>query len=54
MNDPVGGIDKCFYCSGEIVAEGLCSACLGDVDQDEMSEPDPYGFGEDYFPEFDG
>jgi hypothetical protein len=54
MNERTGGIDCCFYCSREIFAQGLCSVCLGQIDQDELSEPDPYGHGEDYWPEFDG
>jgi hypothetical protein len=54
MNEPVGGIDQCFYCSSDVVAHGLCKTCLGEIDQDELSEPDPYGHGEEYWPEFDG
>jgi hypothetical protein len=42
MNERTGGIDCCFYCPGEIVAQGLCSVCLGQIDQDELSEPDPW------------
>jgi len=52
MNELVGGIEKCFYCDGEIVAIGMCARCLEPIYDDNEPEPDPYGHGEDYWPEF--
>jgi hypothetical protein len=52
---------QCFYCSADTSSDkaSLCDACL--VIEDEIGliepnpyeiEPDPYGHGEDYWPEF--
>ena len=54
-------VKQCFYCSADTSSEkaSLCDACL--VIEDEIGlvepnpyeiEPDPYGHGEDYWPEF--
>jgi hypothetical protein len=54
LNDLIGEIGMCLYCPGDVVAHGVCQSCLEWMDEDELVEPDPYGHGDDYYPDFDG